>query len=43
MDVVQSGSVYRLYGGPFATRQEALQAAQGLPPSLGIKPIVVQR
>jgi rare lipoprotein A len=43
LDVVQSGSVYRLYGGPFATRQEALQAAQGLPPSLGIKPIVVQR
>lgn len=43
LDVVQSGSVYRLYGGPFPTRQEALQAAQGLPPSLGIKPIVVQR
>ncbi|MYM83858.1 septal ring lytic transglycosylase RlpA family protein [Duganella sp. FT50W] len=43
MEVVQGGAVYRLFGGPFATRQEALQAAQGLPSSLGLKPIVVQR
>ena len=43
LEVVQSGSVHRLYGGPFASRQEALQAAQGLPSSLSLKPIVVQR
>ncbi|MBP1207228.1 rare lipoprotein A [Duganella sp. 1411] len=43
LEVVQSGSVHRLFGGPFASRQEALQAAQGLPSSLSLKPIVVQR
>jgi rare lipoprotein A len=43
MEVVQGGSVFRLFGGPFATRQEAQQAAQGLPSTLGLKPIVVQR
>lgn len=43
LEVVQSGSVHRLYGGPFASRDEALQAAQGLPPALSLKPIVVQR
>lgn len=43
MEVVQGGTVFRLFGGPFATRQEAQQAAQGLPSSLGLKPIVVQR
>lgn len=43
MEVVQGGAVYRLFGGPFATRQEAQQAAQGLPAALGLKPIVVQR
>lgn len=43
LEVVQSGSVHRLYGGPFASRQEALQAAQGLPSALSLKPIVVQR
>jgi rare lipoprotein A len=43
LEVVQGGAVYRLFSGPFATRQEAQQAAQGLPSSLGLKPIVVQR
>jgi rare lipoprotein A len=43
LEVVQGGSVFRLFGGPFATRQEAQQAAQGLPSALGLKPIVVQR
>lgn len=41
MEVVQGGSVYRLFSGPFASRQEALQAAQALP--AGQKPLVVQR
>ncbi|MYM31062.1 septal ring lytic transglycosylase RlpA family protein [Duganella sp. CY15W] len=43
LEVVQGGSVFRLFGGPYASRQEAQQAAQGLPSSLGLKPIVVQR
>ena len=43
LEVVQGGSVFRLFSGPFATRQEAQQAAQGLPSSLGLRPIVVQR
>ncbi|RFP22732.1 septal ring lytic transglycosylase RlpA family protein [Duganella sp. BJB488] len=43
LEVMQGGAVYRLFTGPFATRQEALQAAQGLPSALHLKPIVVQR
>ncbi|MYM94788.1 septal ring lytic transglycosylase RlpA family protein [Duganella vulcania] len=43
LEVVQGGAVHRLFTGPFATRQEALQAAQGLPSALHLKPIVVQR
>jgi rare lipoprotein A len=43
LEVVQNGAVYRLFGGPFASRQDALQAEKSLPSSLGLKPIVVQR
>jgi rare lipoprotein A len=43
VDVVQSGAVHRLYGGPFASRDEAVKAARALPASLAIKPIVVRR
>jgi rare lipoprotein A len=43
LEVVPSGSVLRLYGGPYATRQEAEQAIQSLPASLGLKPLVIQR
>jgi rare lipoprotein A len=43
LEVVQGGSVFRLFSGPFTSRQEAQQAAQGLPLTLGLKPIVVQR
>ncbi|WP_229507036.1 septal ring lytic transglycosylase RlpA family protein [Pseudoduganella rivuli] len=43
LEVVPSGAVLRLYGGPFATRQEAEQAMQALPASLGLKPLVIQR
>lgn len=42
LEVVQAGEVYRVYGGPFQSRQEALQAAQALPDGL-TKPIIVQR
>lgn len=43
LEVVPSGAVLRLYGGPFGTRQEAEQAMQALPASLGLKPLVIQR
>jgi rare lipoprotein A len=43
IEVVQAGAVYRLYGGPFASRDEARQAGRALPVSLAIKPIVVRR
>lgn len=43
LEVVQGGTVHRLFSGPFASRQEALQAAQGVPLALSLKPIVIQR
>ena len=43
IEVVQSGAVHRLYGGPFASRDEAQQAGRALPQALAIKPIVVRR
>lgn len=43
LEVVPSGAVLRLYGGPFGTRQEAEQAMLALPASLGLKPLVIQR
>ena len=41
--VVQSGTMYRLYGGPFGSRQEAAAAAARLPTALRLKPLIVQR
>jgi rare lipoprotein A len=43
IEVVQVGSVQRLYSGPFETRAQAQQAARSLPESLGLKPLVVKR
>ncbi len=43
VEVVQSGFVHRLYGGPFASREAALKVAKALPAALVIKPIVVRR
>jgi rare lipoprotein A len=43
IEVVRSGSVNRLYSGPFETRAMAQEAARTLPTSLGLKPIVVRR
>jgi len=43
IEVVPSGAVNRLYGGPFESRAAAQEAARGLPAGLGIKPIVVKR
>ena len=43
LEVAPAGSVHRLYGGPFASRAEAQQAAKLVPSGLGLKPIVVKR
>jgi rare lipoprotein A len=43
LDVVQVGSVYRLYRGPFDTRTQAQDAMRELPAALGLKPLVVKR
>jgi rare lipoprotein A len=43
VEVVRSGSVNRLYSGPYATRALAQEAARALPAGLGLKPIVVKR
>jgi len=43
LEVVKAGAVHRLYGGPFATREQAQEAARSLPAALGLKPIVVKR
>lgn len=43
LEVVKAGAMHRLYGGPFATREQAHEAARSLPAALGLKPIVVKR
>ena len=43
LEVVTVGTVNRLYGGPFASRKQALAAARKVPKSLGLKPLVVKR
>ncbi|MET0322371.1 MAG: septal ring lytic transglycosylase RlpA family protein [Duganella sp.] len=43
LQVVQSGPVFRLFSGPFASRQEAQDAVHALPPALKLKPLVIQR
>jgi len=43
LEVTQGGSVFRIFCGPYANRQDAVQAMQALPSGLGLKPIVIQR
>lgn len=43
LEVVESAGVHRLFGGPFASRADALQAAQDLPDGLGLRALVIQR
>lgn len=43
LDVVKAGPLHRLLGGPFASRDAALEAMRALPSALGLKPIVVKR
>jgi rare lipoprotein A len=40
---VQVGSVYRIYGGPHATRKDAQDAGKRIPASMRLKPIVIKR
>lgn len=42
-EVVAAGSVNRLYSGPYASREQAQEAARALPSALGLKPLVVRR
>lgn len=42
-EVVQSGTVYRLYSGPFTSRTDAASAAQKIQDAGGLKPFIVQR
>ena len=43
LEIVPSGEVHRLYAGPYATRQDAALAIPGLPSSMGLKPLIIQR
>ncbi|MBQ5950495.1 septal ring lytic transglycosylase RlpA family protein [Massilia sp. ST3] len=43
LEVAPAGASQRLYGGPFATRAEAVKAARKVPKSFGLKPLVVKR
>lgn len=43
LEVVQAGSIYRLFRGPFTTRTDAENAQRDLPSALNLKPIVIKR
>lgn len=43
LQVAQSGTLYRIYSGPFPTRQEAINAANQAQDLIASKPLVVQR
>jgi rare lipoprotein A len=43
LEVVQAGTVYRLFRGPFASRAEAEDAMGDLPATLRLKPLVIKR
>jgi rare lipoprotein A len=43
LDVEQAGKFYRLFAGPYASREEAQAAGRALPASLKLKPIVIER
>ena len=43
VDIVQTNALYRLYGGPFASRADAEAVARQMQASGGAMPIIVQR
>lgn len=42
LQIMQSGILYRIYSGPFSTRQEAMNAANQTQDFIATKPVVVQ-
>jgi rare lipoprotein A len=43
VDIVQNNTLFRLYGGPFASRADAEAVARQMQASGGAMPIIVQR
>lgn len=43
LEVVESGSYYRIFSGPFANRDDAAAAARRMQEAAGAKPMIVQR
>ena len=43
LDVVSAGSLHRVVSGPFGSKAEAQDAARSVPPTLGLRPIVIKR
>jgi len=43
LDVEQAGKFYRLFAGPYASREDAQAAGKALPSSFRLKPIVIER
>jgi rare lipoprotein A len=43
LEVVRSGDLHRLFGGPYASRAEASAAIRAVPPALKLQPLVVLR
>jgi rare lipoprotein A len=43
LDVEQAGKFYRLFAGPYASRDDAVAAGKALPSGLKLKPIVIER
>jgi len=43
LDVEQAGKFYRLFAGPYASREDAQEAGKALPSSFRLKPIVIER
>ncbi|WP_028102359.1 septal ring lytic transglycosylase RlpA family protein [Pseudoduganella violaceinigra] len=43
LDMEQAGKFYRLFAGPYASREDAQAAGKALPSSFKLKPIVIER
>jgi rare lipoprotein A len=41
--IYQTGDVYRVQAGPYANREDALQAAARIEQALDLKPVVISR
>lgn len=43
LEVIASGALHKVLGGPYPTREQALDALRGVPAALGLRPMVVER